>query len=78
MSICLSYIQKGICWDFLIFLRGMNQWTNSASVRDFNTTLSQKEKKEGSIVRDPFKERMEDFISLRDLVDIKPLKGKCT
>lgn len=38
--------------------------------------LSNKEKWGDSIVRDPFRERMEDLIADWDLVDVKPTKGK--
>jgi hypothetical protein len=42
---------------------------------DFNTILSQKEKKWGSLVCDPSKEHMEDLIASLDFIDIKPSKG---
>jgi len=45
---------------------------------DFNTTLHQGEKKGGSIVRDPFREHLEDLILELDLFDVHPSKGKYT
>lgn len=41
---------------------------------DFNTTLHQKEKRGGALVRDTFKESMEDLISSLHLLEIKPSK----
>jgi hypothetical protein len=43
---------------------------------DFNTTLHQKEKKRCSIIRDPFREHMEDLVFEMDLFDFHPNKGK--
>jgi hypothetical protein len=37
-----------------------------------------KEKRGGSIVRDPSRENMEDLISSLDLFDVQPSKGKFT
>jgi len=45
-------------------------------VGEFNTTISLEEKKGGSLVRDLFRENMEDLISDWDLLDIKPKNGK--
>jgi hypothetical protein len=45
---------------------------------DFNTTLHHKEKKGGSIVRDPSREHLEDLISTYQLLDIKPSNGRYT
>jgi len=45
---------------------------------DFNTTLHQGGGKGGSIVRDPFRECMEDLVSELDLFDVQPNKGKYT
>jgi hypothetical protein len=72
------YSEKWECWDYLIHLKGFIHWHNNIVAGDFNTTLCQKEKRGGSIVRDPFRERMEDLISLCDLTDVKPQKGKYT
>jgi hypothetical protein len=45
---------------------------------DFNTFLQAKEKRQGTIVRDPSREYMEDLISVFDLADVKPKKCKYT
>jgi hypothetical protein len=45
---------------------------------DFNVVLRNKEKRGGNIVRDSFKENMEDLINDWDMVDIKLVKGKYT
>lgn len=45
---------------------------------DFNIALHIGEKKGGLSVRDPFQKKMEDFIYLANLIDIKPLKFKYT
>ena len=42
---------------------------------DLNVTLAANEKKGGSIVRDPFREWIEDIILGWDLIDIKPSMG---
>jgi len=44
-------------------------------VGDFNLLLSSKEKRGGSKVRDPLREKMEDLISNQDLIDVIPKKG---
>jgi hypothetical protein len=46
--------------------------------RDSNTTLNQAKKKAGSIVKDPFRERIEDLITSWDLVDIKLIGSEFT
>ena len=45
---------------------------------DLNITLSFKEKKGGSIVRDPLRETVEDIISNWDLEDVKPSRRNFT
>jgi hypothetical protein len=56
----------------------MNFWVHRVVARDFNTTLSQKEKMWGSIVKDPLIDQIEDLISFWDLVDINPIKDRFT
>jgi hypothetical protein len=46
--------------------------------RDLNVTLHYGGKGGGSVVRDPFKEKLEDLINGWELVDVKPTKGKFT
>jgi hypothetical protein len=65
-------------WSSLLALVESEYSQNNITKGHFNVTLSNKEKWGGSIVRDPFKERMEDLIAQWDLVDIKPSKGKYT
>jgi len=77
MYACLV-LWKWECWDSLINLKGTTHWHNCIVEGDFNTRLGRKEKMGGSIVWDPFTERMGDFISVWDLVDVKPQKGKHT
>jgi exonuclease III len=55
-----------------------HQLENIIIVGDLNVTLSLGEKKGGSIVRDPFREWVEDIILDWDLEDIKPPRGKYT
>jgi hypothetical protein len=40
--------------------------------------LNNKEKRGGSIIKDHFREKMEDLLVEWDIVDIKPNKGKFT
>jgi hypothetical protein len=49
---------------------------NSIIAGDFNVVLHNSEKKGGSIVTDPFREKLEDLINKWDLLDIKLVKGK--
>ena len=60
-------------WDSRLEL-----WSKEYNSRDFNTTLHQKEKRGGSMTRDPCRERMEDLMSSLDLIDIHPSKGSFT
>jgi hypothetical protein len=59
-------------------LKGSKFWNQSIVVGHFNTTMCQKEKQGGSIVKNPLRDWMEDLISLGDLVDIKPSRGRFT
>ena len=45
---------------------------------DLNITLSQEEKRGGSLVRDPIREIVDEIILEWDLMDIKPASGKYT
>ena len=45
---------------------------------DFNTTISIKENKGGSIVKDSFREHLENLIEKWDLIDISPKRGTFT
>jgi hypothetical protein len=72
------YQEKTNYWNTLSDLRNLDLWERSILVGDFNTTLSQRGKSGGSIFQDPSREMMEDLISLLDLVDVNPIKGKYT
>jgi hypothetical protein len=73
-----SYREKEECWESLLGLEGMGYAQNCIIVGDFNTTIHIKEKRGGSIVRDPFREKMEDLMTILDLVDVQPIKGQFT
>jgi hypothetical protein len=51
---------------------------NSIIARDYNVVLFNNEKRGGNIIRDPFREKMEELITEWDLIDIKQIKGKYT
>jgi exonuclease III len=70
--------KKTQCWSSLLALRGLEYIKNSIVGGDFNVVLSNKEKRGGSIIKDPFKESMEDLIADWELVDIKPKIWKYT
>jgi endonuclease/exonuclease/phosphatase family metal-dependent hydrolase len=55
--------EKQMCWNSLINLPDRNINLKLIVAGDFNTTLNNKEKSGGSLVRDPNKELMEDFMS---------------
>ena len=55
--------------ETLNLLREELQGKDSIFVGDFNATKSQMEKRGGSIVRDPFGEKMEDLMADLDLLD---------
>jgi hypothetical protein len=69
-------MEKIGCWESFRAHKGKFQLNDSIVVGDFNTMLSSKEKRWGSVVRDPMRETMEDLISDWDSVDVKPTKGK--
>ena len=72
-----SYNEKLQCWT-LLREEQSNIQGNVIVAGDLNITLSQNEKRGGSISRDPFKDLVEDIISTWVLVDIKPTSGKYT
>ena len=51
---------------------------NVILARDLKITLSQDEKKGGSLVRDPIRELVDEIILAWDLSDVIPSKGKYT
>jgi hypothetical protein len=70
--------EKKDCWNKLKEFLSMHQIENIILVGDLNVTLSQGEKKGGTIVRDPIREWVEDIILDWELEDIKPSRGKYT
>jgi exonuclease III len=73
-----NYWEKRECWESLMKIKELGAQNNCIIAGDFNTTLHQGGKKGGTIVRDPFREHMEDLISELDLFDVHPSKGKFT
>ena len=73
-----NYWEKMGCWESLMKTKDIGAQTNCIIARDFNKTLHQGEIKGGSIVRDMFREHMDDLISELDLFDVQPSKGKLT
>ena len=53
---------KKICWESIRDLANEIHMNNIILVRDMNITLSQGEKRGGSIVRDPAREWVEELI----------------
>ena len=66
-------VDKKSYWESVRDLANEIQMINVILAGDMNITLSQEEKRGGSIVRDPVKKWVEELIQ-----DIKPLKGKYT
>ena len=74
----MHYKDKLIVWETLNLLSEILQGKDTILDGDFNANKSQVEKRGGSIVRDPFGEKMEDLMVDLDLLD-PPLKnGKFT
>jgi len=73
-----NHHEKIQCWKSLLGLQNLSTYSRFIIVGDFNTTLHPKEKRGGSLVRDPSREHMEDSISSLDLSDIKPKINKYT
>jgi hypothetical protein len=57
-----NYWEKVECWDSLLGLGDSRFTQNCIIAGDFNTTMHLREKRGGSIVRDPSRENMEDLI----------------
>ena len=74
----VSINEKKDCWDSLALFLNQSNPVNLIVAGDLNVTLSQDEKKGGSLVRDPAREWVEDLISDWELEDISPSNGKFT
>jgi ribonuclease HI/exonuclease III len=68
--------EKKDCWDSLLLFLNSHYTENLVIAGDLNVTLSLTEKKGGSIVRDPFREVVEDLMADWELEDIPPSNGK--
>ena len=66
------YEEKQVFLDTVNRFKEDNLHIKSIVAGDFNTILYNSEKRGGNLVRDPFRERMEDFISNWDILDIVP------
>jgi len=73
-----NYREKVECSESLLGIKDFGFLQKCIIVGDFNTTMHTKEKRGGSIVRDPFREPMKDLVSGLDLFDVYPNKGKYT
>jgi hypothetical protein len=71
-------LKKRRCWNLLREYLSSHHLENIILEGDLNVTLSLGEKKGGSIVRDPFREWVEDIILDWELEDIKPSRGNYT
>jgi hypothetical protein len=71
-------MEKEIRWKSLLLLQDTKYTSKSIVACDFNMTWNNIEKRGGSIIRDPFREWMEELMAKWDLTDTKPSKGKYT
>ena len=58
--------------------RSIGSLDNVVLTGDINVTLNQKEKRGGSVVREPIREQVDEIILDWDLVDVIPAKWKFT
>ena len=72
------YREKMYFWDSLLSLNVELHGKDIIIAGDFNTTKSSLEKRGGSIIRDPFDEKLEDLLAELDLLDPMPKNGKYT
>ena len=72
-----SYAEKKVCWRLLREEKS-NLQGNVILAGDLNVTLSQEEKRGGTLVRDPIRETVDEIILDWDLMDVKPSSGKYT
>jgi hypothetical protein len=66
------------CQDSLMRIRDTQHCSSCIIAGDFNTTINPAEKRGGNIVYDPCCEKLKHFISLVNLIDLKPRNGKFT
>ena len=72
------YRDKLDFWDSLLSLNLELQGKDIIIAGDFNTMKSSMEKRGGSIIRDPFGEKLEDLIANLELLDPTTKNGKYT
>jgi hypothetical protein len=72
------YKEKEECWELFINIRDSEYSQNNIVVGYFNATLNCREKIWGNIVRDSFRENVEELIPIWDMVDIKLIIGPFT
>ena len=65
-------------WESLLSLKTDPHEKDVIITRDFNTTKSSLEKRGGSIIKDPFGEKLEDLMENLDLLDPMPKNVKYT
>ena len=65
-------MEKRDCWQSIQDKLSSQNLENIILAGDLNIILNSKEKKGGSLVRDPLREIVEDIMSSWDLEDIKP------
>lgn len=70
-----NYWDKIECWNTLLEIKELGFRKNCIIVGDFNTTLHQKEKIGGSIVRDSFREKWRILYPLCTGLISNPIKG---
>ena len=78
MYVPVSFVEKRDCWDSLNLYLNLHNPENLVVAGDLNVTLTQAEKKGGSIFRDPAREWVEDLMLDWELEDILPENGKFT
>ena len=72
------YSEKVELWNSLDILKERNMHLNCVIRGDFDTILSNAKRRGRTIVRDPFKDRMEDLIDDWYFLDVIPKVGKYT
>jgi hypothetical protein len=74
----VRYMEKVDCWNSLFVIKESLDLPSCITVGDFNTILYNLEKRGGSCVCNPIREKMEDLITDWDLQNINPIEGKYT
>lgn len=72
------YSEKKDCWNLLDDFLDIYNPQDIILAGNMNLTLSNSKKRGGLIGKDPFKIQVEALMQTKDLIDIKPKKGKYT